>query len=66
MSVQKIEIKQLKRRKTGREMKKDSERKGKETKTRERTYNLRQTNGEREREGSALPSSFKWMKSAPF
>lgn len=64
MSVQKIEIKQLKRRKKAREMKKDLERKGKETKTGERTYNLRQTNGERE--GSALPSSFKWMKSAPF
>lgn len=71
MIVHKMEIKQLEKRKTGRETKreglKDSDRKEKETKTGQRTYSLRQRLTETGSERAVLQQApFKWMKSAPF
>lgn len=68
---QEIEIKQLEKRKTRRETKRRGHKglgeNGERDKDRGENIQFEtETNGEQEWEGSASPSSFKWMKSAPF
>ena len=69
--MQEIEIKQLDKRKTGRETKKRGhkglrEKGGKDKDEGENIQFETEPNRDWEREGSASPAFFKWMKSAPF